>query len=145
MRRRSVLSTTLTTVVVAAAMAIPAAAAPLAGCSGTNDGDVAIGDNTTVESSITINDCPSVPSAAATVPVTIVHTYIGDLQVSLVAPDGSAYVLHNRSGGSADNINQTYTVNLSGEAANGTWKLRVRDMAAQDVGTIDTWSLNLTP
>ncbi|WP_207312234.1 proprotein convertase P-domain-containing protein [Lentzea alba] len=143
MRRRSVLSTTLTTVVVAAAMAIPAAAAPLAGCSGTNDGDVAIGDNTTVESSITITDCPSVPSAAATVPVKIVHTYIGDLQVSLVAPDGSAYVLHNRSGGSADNIDQTYTVDLSGETANGAWKLRVNDNAANDIGRIDSWSLNL--
>ncbi|MGW6932753.1 proprotein convertase P-domain-containing protein [Lentzea sp. NPDC054927] len=143
MRRRSVLSTTLATVVVAAAMVVPAAAAPLAGCSGTNDGDVAIGDNTTVESPLTITDCPSVPSATSTVPVKIVHTYIGDLQVSLVAPDGSAYVLHNRTGGSADNIDQTYTVNLSSETANGTWKLRVNDNAANDVGRIDSWSLNL--
>jgi subtilisin-like proprotein convertase family protein/Zn-dependent M28 family amino/carboxypeptidase len=138
-----VLSTALTTVVVAAAMAVPAAAAPLAGCSGTNDGDVAIGDNTTVESSITITDCPTAPSATSTVPVKIVHTYIGDLQVSLVAPDGSAYVLHNRAGGSADNIDQTYTVDLSGETSNGTWKLRVNDNAANDTGRIDSWSLNL--
>ncbi|MDX8033296.1 proprotein convertase P-domain-containing protein [Lentzea sp. BCCO 10_0856] len=143
MRRRSVLSTTLATVVVAAAMVVPAAAAPLAGCSGTNDGDVAIGDNTTVESPLTITDCPSVPSATSTVPVKIVHTYIGDLQVSLIAPDGSAYVLHNRTGGSADNIDQTYTVNLSGETSNGTWKLRVNDNAANDTGRIDSWSLNL--
>ncbi len=143
MRRRSLLSTALTTVVVAAAMVIPAAAAPLAGCSGTNDGDVAIGDNTTVESPITITDCPSAPSATSTVPVKIVHTYIGDLAVTLVAPDGSAYALHNRSGGSADNIDQTYTVDLSGETSNGTWKLRVNDNAANDVGRIDTWSLNL--
>ncbi len=142
-RRRSLLSTALTTVVVAAAMVIPAAAAPLAGCSGTNDGDVAIGDNTTVESPITITDCPSAPSATSTVPVKIVHTYIGDLAVTLVAPDGSAYALHSRSGGSADNIDQTYTVDLSGETANGTWKLRVNDNAANDVGRIDTWSLNL--
>ncbi|MFC3897330.1 M28 family peptidase [Lentzea rhizosphaerae] len=142
-RGRSLLSTALATVVVAATVVLPAAAAPLAGCSGTNDGDVAIGDNTTVESSITITDCPSAPSATATVPVKIVHTYIGDLQVSLVAPDGSAYVLHNRSGGSTDNIDQTYTVDLSGETSNGTWKLRVNDNAANDVGRIDTWSLNL--
>ncbi|HUQ59430.1 M28 family peptidase [Lentzea sp.] len=142
-RRRSLLSTALVTVVVAA-MAIPAsAAAPLAGCSGTNDGDVTIGDNTTVESPLTISDCPSVPSATSTVPVKIVHTYVGDLQVSLIAPDGSAYVLHNRSGGSADNIDQTYTVDLSGETSNGTWKLRVNDNAANDTGRIDSWSLNL--
>jgi subtilisin-like proprotein convertase family protein len=65
--------------------------------------------------------------------------------VALIAPDGSSYTLHNRTGGSADNIDQTYTVNLSGEAPNGTWKLRVRDLAAADVGNIDTWTLNLTP
>ncbi|MFS8096769.1 proprotein convertase P-domain-containing protein [Lentzea alba] len=144
MRRRPLLSSLLTTVVVAASMAIPAAsAAPLAGCSGTNDGDVAIGDNTTVESPITITDCASAPSATSTVPVKIVHTYIGDLAVTLVAPDGSTYPLHNHTGGSADNIDQTYTVNLSSETSNGTWKLRVNDNAANDVGRIDSWSLNL--
>ena len=69
------------------------------------------------------------------------HTYIGDLVVSLIAPDGSTYVLHNRAGGSADNINQTYTVNLSSEQPNGTWKLRVQDAAAADNGYIDSWTL----
>ncbi|ANZ40801.1 hypothetical protein BBK82_37270 [Lentzea guizhouensis] len=128
---------------VAAAVFVPASATAQAGCSGTNDGDVSIGDNTTVESPITITGCPSAPSATSTVPVKIAHTYIGDLAVTLVAPDGSTYPLHNRSGGSADNIDQTYTVNLSGETSNGTWKLRVNDNAVNDVGRIDTWSLNL--
>ncbi|MGW6443347.1 M28 family peptidase [Lentzea sp. NPDC055074] len=143
-RRRSLLATALVAVTTAA-LALPAsgASALAAGCSGTNDSDVAIGDNQTVESSLVISDCPSAPSATATVPVKIVHTYVGDLQVSLVAPDGSAYVLHNRSGGSADNIDQTYTVDLSGETSNGTWKLRVNDNANNDTGRIDTWSLNL--
>ncbi|KJK47670.1 proprotein convertase P-domain-containing protein, partial [Streptomyces sp. NRRL F-4428] len=67
--------------------------------------------------------------ATLKVGVKIVHTYIGDLKVDLVAPDGSVYTLHNRSGGSTDNINQVYTVNASSEAANGTWKLRVNDNA----------------
>ena len=75
------------------------------------------------------------------VQVAIVHTYIGDLKVDLVAPDGSAYVLHNRSGGSANNINKTYTVNLSGEALNGSWKLRVNDAYTFDTGKIDSWSI----
>ncbi|WP_229693287.1 M28 family peptidase [Lentzea pudingi] len=143
-RRRSLLATALVAVTTAA-LALPASSAPAlaAGCSGTNDTDVAIGDNQTVESPLVISDCPTAPSATATVPVKIVHTYIGDLQVSLVAPDGSAYVLHNRSGGSADNIDQTYTVDLSGETSNGTWKLRVNDNANNDTGRIDTWSLNL--
>ncbi|WP_344400042.1 proprotein convertase P-domain-containing protein, partial [Catellatospora chokoriensis] len=113
------------------------------GCSGTNSTDVAVPDNTTVESSITISGCTGNGGSASTVAVNILHTYIGDLVVNLVAPDGSTYLLHNRTGGSADNISQTYTVNLSGEAANGTWKLRVQDAASADTGTIDTWTLNL--
>ena len=60
------------------------------------------------------------------------HTYVGDLVVSLVAPDGTVYTLRNRTGGSADNIDQTFTVNLSGEARNGTWNLRVQDAASAD-------------
>ncbi|HCT75010.1 MAG TPA: peptidase S8, partial [Micromonosporaceae bacterium] len=79
----------------------------------TNGTDVAIADNTTVESSATVSGCTGNASATSSVAVAIVHTYIGDLIVSLVAPDGSVYTLHNRTGGSADNINTTYTVNLS--------------------------------
>ena len=114
-----------------------------AGCSGTNPTDVTIPDLSTVESTITISGCSGNASASSTVEVHIVHTYQGDLVVSLVAPDGTAYVLHNRAGGSADNIDQTYTVNLSGEAANGTWKLRVQDAAAIDTGYINSWTLTL--
>ncbi|RIV39358.1 M4 family metallopeptidase [Micromonospora radicis] len=115
----------------------------LPGCSGSNETDVPISDNTTVESAIVISGCAATPSPASTVTVDIIHTWIGDLVVSLVAPDGSAYVLHNRSGGSADNIQQTYTVNLSGKAPNGTWRLRVQDAATADTGYINRWALSL--
>ncbi|ONI90946.1 hypothetical protein ALI22I_11000 [Saccharothrix sp. ALI-22-I] len=113
------------------------------GCSGTNPNDVAIPDNTTVESPITLSGCAGPASASSKVAVNIVHTYIGDLVVALVAPDGSTYTLHNRTGGGTDNINQTYTVDLSGEARNGTWILRVRDAANADTGRIDTWTLTV--
>ncbi|MFI7672721.1 proprotein convertase P-domain-containing protein [Actinophytocola sp. NPDC049390] len=73
----------------------------------------------------------------------IVHTYRGDLVVDLVAPDGSVYNLLNRSGGSADNVNQTFTRNLSSETANGTWNLRVRDAATYDTGYINGWKITL--
>jgi subtilisin-like proprotein convertase family protein len=108
----------------------------------TNATDVAIPDLATVESSVTVSGCTGNASATATVSVGIVHTYIGDLKVDLVAPDGSVYVLHNRAGAGTDNINTTYTVNLSSEPANGAWKLRVNDNAAQDTGYINTWTLN---
>nr|WP_280524762.1 proprotein convertase P-domain-containing protein [Pseudoxanthomonas spadix] len=73
--------------------------------------------------------------------VNIVHTYIGDLKVDLIAPDGSVYVLSNRAGGSADNIVKTYTLNLSSEALNGAWALRVNDNAGGDTGYINSWSI----
>ena len=113
------------------------------GCFGTNDTDVAIPDNTTVQSTISLSGCGITPSSTSLVEVHIVHTYIGDLVVSLVAPDGSAYVLQSRSGGSTDNIDQAYSVNLSGEAAGGTWTLRVQDAASIDTGYVNSWKLSL--
>ncbi|MFD3681428.1 S8 family serine peptidase [Streptomyces sp. NPDC058613] len=106
-----------------------------------NTGDFAIGDNTTVESPVTASGVTGNAPATLKVGVNVVHTYIGDLKVDLVAPDGTVYTVHNRSGGSTDNINQTYTVNASSEVANGTWKLRVNDNAGGDTGKIDAWSL----
>ncbi len=107
----------------------------------TNTADVTISDNATVESPITVSGRSGNAPSNAQVAVNIVHTYQGDLKVDLVAPDGSVYVLHNRTGGAADNIVQTYTVNLSSEALNGTWKLRVNDNGPGDVGKIDSWSV----
>jgi subtilisin family serine protease len=110
-------------------------------CAGTNGTDVNIPDLSTVNSTITIA-CGRNGSASSTVAVNIVHTYRGDLVIDLVAPDGTAYRLKNSSSSdSADNVNATYTVNLSGEAANGTWSLRVQDVALFDTGYINTWTL----
>ncbi|MGR4879531.1 S8 family peptidase [Streptomyces sp. LARHCF249] len=106
-----------------------------------NGTDYTIGDNTTVESPITVTGKTGNAPATLKVGVNIVHTYIGDLKVDLIAPDGSVYNLHNRTGSSTDNINQTYTVNASSEVANGTWKLRVNDNAGGDTGKIDFWNL----
>ncbi|HYQ63800.1 M28 family metallopeptidase [Actinophytocola sp.] len=106
-----------------------------------NTTDVAIPDQSTVESPITVTGVSGNAPATLQVGVDITHTYIGDLVVDVIAPDGSVYNVHNRSGGSTDNISTAYTVNASSEVANGTWRLRVRDAAAQDTGTITGWSL----
>ncbi|CAM5628935.1 S8 family serine peptidase [Streptomyces tanashiensis] len=106
-----------------------------------NLADVAIADNATVESSITVSGVTGNAPATLKVGVDIKHTYIGDLKVDLVAPDGTVYTLHNRTGSGTDNIAQTYTVNASSEVANGVWKLRVNDNASQDTGKIDAWNL----
>jgi leucyl aminopeptidase len=105
-----------------------------------NANNYTINDRATVESPITVSGRSGNAGSAVAVAVNIVHSYIGDLKVDLVAPDGSVYVLHNRSGGSADNINRTYSVNLSSEALNGTWKLRVNDAYDQDTGYLDGWT-----
>ncbi|MET8754500.1 S8 family serine peptidase [Streptomyces sp. NPDC059104] len=116
-------------------------ATPPAGKYFENTADFAIGDNTTVESPITVSGVTGNAPATLKVGVNIVHTYIGDLKVDLVAPDGSVYTVHNRAGGGTDNINQVFTVNASSEVANGTWKLRVNDNAGGDTGKIDSWNL----
>nr|WP_232542827.1 S8 family serine peptidase [Streptomyces sp. QHH-9511] len=103
--------------------------------------DVTVADNATVESPITVSGVTGNAPATLKVGVDIKHTYIGDLKVDLVAPDGTVYTVHNRAGGSTDNIATTYTVNASSEVANGVWKLRVNDNASQDTGRIDAWNL----
>ncbi|MFZ5635763.1 MAG: M4 family metallopeptidase [Pseudomonadota bacterium] len=107
----------------------------------TNTTDYPINDNATVDSPITVSGRTGNAPSNASVTVAIVHTYQGDLKVDLVAPDGTLYNIHNRTGGSADNINKTVTLNLSSEALNGTWKLRVNDNANADTGRIDSWSV----
>ncbi|MEU5551638.1 S8 family serine peptidase [Micromonospora sp. NPDC047793] len=115
------------------------------GCTGSNGTDVAIPDaGAAVTSSITIAGCNRNAASTSTVAVNIVHTYRGDLVVDLLAPDGSSYRLKNSSifDGTA-NVNATYTVNLSSEAANGTWRLQVRDVYSGDTGYVNTWTLTL--
>ena len=106
-----------------------------------NPTDYQIRDNTTVDSPITVSGRSGNAPSNASVTVAIVHTYQGDLKVDLVAPDGSLYNIHNRTGSGTDNINKTVTLNLSSEALNGTWKLRVNDNAGGDTGYINQWSI----
>ena len=106
-----------------------------------NTTDYTIGDNTTVDSPITVSGRSGNAPSTASVSVNIVHTYQGDLKVDLVAPDGSLYNIHNRTGAGTDNIIKTVTLNLSTELLNGTWKLRVNDNATGDTGYINSWSV----
>ncbi|MEU6892547.1 S8 family serine peptidase [Streptomyces sp. NPDC046557] len=108
----------------------------------TNTTDVAIPDNGgAVSSSVTVSGITGNAPAALKVNVDIKHTYRGDLVIDLVAPNGTVKRLQNSSGDSADNILTTYTVDASALPANGTWQLRVQDVAAADTGYIDSWSL----
>lgn len=75
------------------------------------------------------------------VAVDISHTYIGDLELNLIAPDGSKHLLRARSGGSANDIVESYSVNLGTLDAYGVWILEVRDHASRDGGQLNNWYL----
>ena len=81
----------------------------------------------------------------------ITHTYIGDLQVVLQAPQGRRAVLHAQLGGGQADLIKTYDSATPGELASligqpiqGNWMLSVVDRLAQDVGVLRSWSLEIT-
>ena len=84
------------------------------------------------------------------VSVDIRHSYVGDLVVTLIAPSGRQAVLHQRAGGGRDDLDQTWDSStlaalraFDGERAEGEWTLWVQDLAAADVGRLESWSLRL--
>jgi Zn-dependent metalloprotease len=123
----------------------PTTPPPTGSRTGTNGTDVTIPDaGSAVYSDIAIGGASGNAGASSTVAVNIVHTYRGDLRVDLVAPDGTVYNLKaTSSSDSADNVSTTYTKNLSSEVANGTWRLKVQDVYAQDTGYINSWTLTV--
>jgi subtilisin-like proprotein convertase family protein len=99
-------------------------------------------NSTGVTSTLTLTDGYSIQSLSLS--VNISHTYKGDLVVSLISPSGTEAVVSNREGGSADNIVATFDLtNFNGQDAVGDWKLKVVDLASQDTGTINSWSLTI--
>lgn len=129
----------------------PATAAPVgeirpaARCTGTNDTDVPVPDaGAAVSSSVVIAGCARAASSTSTLALYIVHSYRGDLVVTLVAPDGSTYPLKGYSEfDSGDDLAIRGPIDLSGEAADGTWRLRVQDVSSGSAGYIDTFTLTV--
>jgi subtilisin-like proprotein convertase family protein len=69
----------------------------------------------------------------------------------LIGPDNTTVLLHNRTGTTTDNIQTVYAdltapnqalSAFTGKATNGAWKLRVRDLAASDTGTLSFWEID---
>ena len=96
------------------------------------------------------------------------HTWREDLRISLLDPSGLRVVLVNRRGGASDDFkNVTFDQDaltpirnaippfmgtyqpegnlndFNGLSPNGTWILEVRDLAFQDGGTLNSWTLDL--
>jgi subtilisin-like proprotein convertase family protein len=94
------------------------------------------------------------PLVAISVDIDLSHTWVGDLQVALTSPEGTTVVLHNRSGGSSNNLQGNWPKTLSvdgpgsledfvGEPIPGAWTLQVTDHEAEDIGVLHWWALNL--
>lgn len=81
----------------------------------------------------------------------ISHTFIRDLRVELIAPTGHSVFIHDRTGGSSDDIKRTYDRSslpaldtLMQLEIQGEWKLHVKDLEGMDEGKLNAWSLKLT-
>ena len=107
----------------------------------TRSPNLTIPDLQTVSDTITVSDSGTV--ASVSVAVNITHTYIGDLKIDLIAPDGTTRTLHNRSGGSADDIDQTYAPSFGSIPISGAWKLQINDNYNADPGTLNSWTLTI--
>ena len=96
---------------------------------------------TGISSTITVTDTGTITDAKLTVDIT--HTYRGDLRVSLTK-GADTITVHNQTGGSADNLQATFPLpTLNGKPLAGTWTLKVVDTYAQDVGKLNSWSLEV--
>lgn len=94
-------------------------------------------------SSVEVQRAEDVKSAV--VDLEVDHTYKGDLVVELVAPDGARFEV-TQGAGSDNDLRGEFDVTFSEQrAAAGAWSLVVSDHAGLDVGSLDAWSLELTP
>ena len=103
---------------------------------------------TGIESTISITAVGT--ATALAVRVEIIHSWISDLRVMLIAPDGTEAVLHDKEGHDGDDIMTTYQSSsggplqlLEGRSIEGDWKLRVVDSEPNDVGRLLHWSLDI--
>ncbi len=112
---------------------------------------VSIPDNnpTGIERALSVTESGQVQDVEVSVDIT--HTYIGDLSISLIAPNGTRVALHERDGGDADNLIKTYTpvttsslASLRGQPVQGSWRLRVADLEARDTGKLNRWALKIS-
>ena len=118
------------------------------------DVPIPITDNTEITSYIQVGDAYCIGDIDIELDVT--HTYVGDLIIDLEAPTGVVVRLHDRSGGSSDDLHLTYDddggtlpdgpgelSDFVGEIVTGTWTLRLSDNASLDQGSLDAWTLKI--
>jgi vibriolysin len=107
-----------------------------------NDTLAAIPDGKTLVSTIVVAGRAGKAASSSQVSMVITHPQRGELVITLVAPDGSSYVLKSASKiDTKENLISNFTVDLSSENLNGAWKLHVQDKFRKNVGSLNNWSL----
>ncbi|WP_064741852.1 M14 family zinc carboxypeptidase [Hamadaea tsunoensis] len=117
-----------------------------AACAGGNATRLTIPDGTStfVSNTVTIAACGGNAGTTARVDLDVTHTHIGDLEIALKSPTGTRFVLHALgTGADLNDIKRSYTVDLSGEAADGAWTLEAEDVTGGDSGRVNSWTLTL--
>ncbi|MGE0871436.1 MAG: proprotein convertase P-domain-containing protein [Kofleriaceae bacterium] len=76
------------------------------------------------------------------VSVDISHSYRGDLTITLTK-DGVSQLLFDRTGGGEDNLVETFSVPGFSGSVTGSWQLKVEDTSGSDVGTLNSWTLQV--
>ncbi len=102
-----------------------------------------IPDNTPSGVNRTFALASTTPLEEMLVTLDVTHTYRGDLEAYLTSPSGTMSRLAIVSGGdNGVNLSWTFVSNAFwGENPAGTWTLNVRDVAAVDVGTWNTFAV----
>lgn len=111
-----------------------------------NTEDKSIPDNnsTGVFTNISVDEPGAIKSMKVFVDIT--HPYKGDLAIKLQKVGlPNEVVLMTADGSDGPFAAKTFTVaDFAGQDAKGTWRLTVSDAAAQDAGTLNGWSLELS-
>lgn len=124
----------------------------------------------TIEFSINVSGLPTSTGSGFGITqscIDVSHTWNADLEISLIAPDGTMSILTSGNGGDSDDydgtcfnqsagtsifsgwgpFNGSYTPQQSlgyfnaGMNPNGIWKLRIYDNYPADQGTLNNWSI----
>ncbi|MDD2385047.1 MAG: retention module-containing protein [Sulfurospirillaceae bacterium] len=125
------------------------------------------GTTGTIYSTIEVADGATITDL--NVQIDLAHSYDQDLIITLIAPDGTEILLSNRHGGGGNDFIDTLFDDeastsigsayapfngvfrpdgdlsvLDGMDIQGTWTLRIEDVAHLDSGTLDYWALHFT-
>lgn len=74
------------------------------------------------------------------------HRRKGDVRVVLTSPSGKSVVVHDRTGGSDDDVKGRFPLDaFKGDRSRGAWTLRIEDEVKGGFGKLNQWGLTLRP